>query len=103
MDVMTINNHKDFHNRLVDLGFTYVDLSEFGTGWEQEDYFIILRDDGKSRFRLGISIRNDQKTITLTVRKYKIINGRLKSAGHFVTIEQEIPFDKIVELKQAYS
>ena len=30
-------------------------------------------------------------------------NGHLKSAGHFVTIEQEIPFDKIVELKQAYS
>ena len=103
MDVMTINNYKDFHDRLVDLGFTYVDLSEFGTGWEQEDYFIILRDDGKSRFRLGISIRNDQKTITLTVRKYKIINGRLKSVGHFVTIKHEIPFDKIVELKQAYS
>ena len=103
METITINNYKDFHDRLLDLGFTYVDLSEFDTGWEQEDYHIILRDNGKTRFRLGISIRNDIKTIKLTVDKYSIKNGRLKSAGHFVTIEQEIPFDKIVELKQAYS
>lgn len=103
MDTITINNYKDFHDRLLDLGFTYVDLSNFGTGWEQEDYHILLRDNGKSRFRLGISIRNDEKTIKLTVHKHIMKNGRIKSAGHFVTIEQEIPFDKIVELKQAYS
>lgn len=103
METITINNYKNFHDRLLNLGFTYVDLSEFGTGWEQEDYHVILRNDGKSRFRLGISIRNDEKTIKLTVQKQIMENGRIKSAGHFVTIEQEIPFDKIVELKQAYS
>ena len=103
MDTITINNYKDFHDRLLDLGFTYVDLSNFGTGWEQEDYHILLRDNGKSRFRLGISIRNDEKTIKLTVQKQIVKNGRIKSAGHFVTIEQEIPFNRIVELKQAYS
>lgn len=103
MGTITINNYKDFHDRLLDLGFTYVDLSDFGTDWEEEDYHIILRDKGKTRFRLGISIRNDKKTVRLTVQKQIMRDGRIKSASTFITIEHEIPFDKIVELKQAYS
>lgn len=101
--IITIDNFKDFHDRLIGLGFTHVILESL----KWEDYFILLRDNGKTRFRLGISIHNDpdfDKSIALTVCKHRILpNGKLKACGKYITIEDEIPLDKVIELKEMYS
>lgn len=69
MEIITLDNYKEFHAKLIGLGFNYVNFPSIN----MEDYFILLQDNGKTRFRLGICIQNERfhKSIVLTVRKYR--------------------------------
>lgn len=102
--IVNINNFKEFHQDLIDLEFTYVNLAEIypDTDFPWIDYFILLRDNGKTRFRLGISIKLDRGTITTSVMKQRLPD--LKTLERPIKdIEGEISFDKIVKLKERFS
>lgn len=105
MKDITINNYKDFHDRLVELGFKYVDSTMVLPGEiEFVSYLMMVQVKEKTQFRLGLDINFESGKLVFSVIK-QIHNGdRVKKhIGTFETIVGSISFDQIVELVNKYN
>lgn len=106
MENITINNYKDFHDRLIGLGFKYVDSTMVRPGeMEFASYIMMVQVKTKTQFRIGLDMMFDSRNMFKFSVVKQLHDGDYikKHIGKFEQIENEIPFDTIVEIVNKYN